>query len=462
MKLLAAALLLCLLAPAIAGDEPEAPAAPKRLVFLGLNAQGAEEWLRATDGAVVVRVPRGEYRRRPYEPAATTADAKAVAVESFYVDKFEVTNARFARFLTARGRDLAKLWREDVPGVVRRDDGFAAAPGMEEFPVTAATGLGALAYAEWAGARIPKQTEWEKAAGGPDGRVFPWGDEPPDASRANFGRPEARGAERVGSHAAGASFYGCMDMAGNVYDRVMVERGGRGAPAMLKGGSWVSTHPLNLRVLDLCMQSTEVADRSVGFRCAMDDDEPERPARTATAPPVLRLATDFDAAVEEAKRRRVPVFLSLLFDTCGQCDRTRAELFRDPRFIAYCNENLVAIVGNAPGDAGDDPHPARADGSCPLYPGLSCEQHVETYSRGLQVVGTFIVSPGNFVLHPDRMKKGAAVDVILVRELDLPKWGDDVDTYLAAFEKARAAMTAPADGAKSDTPLAEPKPESPK
>jgi formylglycine-generating enzyme required for sulfatase activity len=455
MRLLSAALSLALCVPVLARDEPPAPAAPKRIVFLALNAQGAEEWLRVTDGAVVVRVPRGDYLRRPYEPSATTAEPKAVSVESCYVDKYEVTNARFARFLAARGRDLSKLWREDVPGVVRRGDGFAAAPGMDEFPVTAATGFGALAYAEWAGARLPQQIEWEKAAGGPTGRVWPWGSEPPDASRANFGRPEARGPERVGSHAAGASFYGCMDMAGNVYDRVIVQRGAREAPAMLKGGSWASPHPLNLRVLDLCMQPTEVADRTVGFRCAMDDDEPERPTRTAAAPPALKLATDFDAAVEEAKRRHVPVFLSLLFDTCGQCDRTRAELFRDPRFVAYCNENLVVIVGHAPGDADDEPHPAREGGACPLYPGLSCEQHLELYSRGLQVVGSFVVSPGNFVLHPDRMKKGAAADVILVREFDLPKWGDDVDAYLAAFEKARAAMAAeatPPDATKSETP----------
>lgn len=461
MRPIAAALALCFLVPAFAGDERPAaePAAPKRLVFLGLNAQGAEEWLRAKDGAVVVRVPRGEYLRRPYEPSATTADPKPVAVESCFVDKFEVTNARFARFLAARGGDLSKLWRESVPGVVRHGDGFAASPGLEEYPVTAATGLGALAYAEWAGARLPQQVEWEKAAGGPEGRVFPWGDEPPDASRANFGRPEARGADRVGSRAAGASFYGCMDMAGNVYDRVMVQRGARETPAMIKGGSWASPHPLNLRVLDLCMQSAEVADRTVGFRCAMDDDEPERPTRTAAAPPVLKLATDIDAAVAEAKRRRVPVFLSLLFDTCGQCDRTRAELFRDPRFVAYCNENLVAVVGHAPGDAQDDPHPPRADGACPLYPGLTCEQHVELYSRGLQVVGSFMVSPGNFVLHPDRMRKGAAADVILVREVDLPKWGDDVDAYLAAFERARAAMAA--GDAKSAAAPSETKPESP-
>lgn len=429
-------------APAAAAPAPAASApAPTPLVYIGLNAQGAEEWLRVKDGATVIRVPRGPYVKRPYEPSGTTWEPKAVAVESCFVDKFEVTNARFARFLSEQTGDLAKLWDASVPGVERKGERFAASAGLEEFPVTAATGLGAVAYAAWAGGHIPTQLEWEKAAGGPDGRVWPWGDEPPDATRANFGRPSARGPERVGSHAAGASFYGCMDMAGNVYDRVVAPRGGpHPMPVMIKGGSWASPHPLNLRVLDMCMQPQEVADRTVGFRCAMDDPEPERATKSAAARPVLKLATDFDAAVLEAKRRNVPVFLSLLFDTCGQCDRTRAELFRDPRFIAYCNENLVVIVGHQPGDAFEDPHPANADGTCPLYPGLTCVQHNALFACGLEVVNTFVVSPGNFVLNPAKMKKGAGADAVLVPELDLPKWGNAVDDYIAAFEKAKRAM----------------------
>jgi formylglycine-generating enzyme required for sulfatase activity len=433
--------------PAPAAAAP-APAAPPPLVFLAINAQGAEEWLRVKDGATVVRVPRGAFSKRPYEPSATTKEPKSIPVESCFIDKYEVTNARFARFLAEQKGDLAKLWDARVPGVERKGEGFAATPGLEEFPVTAATGLGAAAYAAWAGGRIPTQFEWEKAAGGPQGRVWPWGDEAPDAARANFGRPAARGPERVGSHAAGASFYGCMDMAGNVYDRVITQRGSHAAPVMVKGGSWASPHPLNLRVLDLCMQPQEVADLTVGFRCAMDDPDPERATRTAEPAPVLKLATDFDAAVEEAKRRNVPVFLSLLFDTCGQCDRTRAELFRDPRFVAYCNENLVVIVGHQPGDAIDDPHPAGEGGACPLYPGVTCDQHDTLFARGLDVVKTFVVSPGNFVLHPAKVKKGAGADAMLVTEMELPKWGNPVDDYLAEFEKARKAMAPPAEPAK--------------
>jgi formylglycine-generating enzyme required for sulfatase activity len=434
---------LCLPAYA-AEDAAPSPKQPPRLVYVGLNAQGAEEWARVKDGAIVVRVPRGTYLKRPYERSSTTDPGKPVAVESFFMDKYEVTNARFARFLAeARPAELSKIWHEDVPGIVRVGDSFGAAPGMDEFPVTAATGVGAMAYAAWAGARIPNPQEWEKAAAGPDGRIWPWGSEPPDAVRANFGRPEPRGPERVGSHPSGASWYGCMDMAGNVYDRVLTQNGPHTSPAMIKGGSWASPHPLNLRVLDMCMQSKDVADRTVGFRCAMDDDEPQRPSRTAAAAPALKLATDFDAAVAEARKRHVPIFVSLLVDTCGQCDRTRTQLFRDPKFVEYCNQNLVVVVGHDPGDAFQDPHPKAADGSCPLYPGLTCPQHEELFGRGLEVVGRFVVSPGNFVLDPDKVKKGAGNDCILVREMELPKWGNPVDAYLAAFERARQAMSPP-------------------
>jgi len=252
--------------PAPAAGSP-APAAAPPLLYLGLNPQGAEEWLRVKDGATLVRVPRGPYAKRPYEPSGQTKETREAPVESCFIDKYEVTNARFARFLADQKGDLAKLWDPAVPGVERRGDAFAASPGKEEFPVTAATGVGATAYAAWAGGRIPTQFEWEKAAGGPQGRVWPWGDEPPDAARANFGRPAARGPERVGSHAAGASYYGCMDMAGNVYDRVLTQRGPHAAPVMVKGGSWASPHPLNLRVLDLCMQPQEVAD-AVRWLCS--------------------------------------------------------------------------------------------------------------------------------------------------------------------------------------------------
>ncbi|MGQ0615269.1 MAG: SUMF1/EgtB/PvdO family nonheme iron enzyme [Planctomycetaceae bacterium] len=424
-----------LLAAAVAAADAEQP-----LLYLGLNARGAEEWLRVKDGARVIRIPGGEYLRRPYEGGPAIEEPKPFAVASFFLDQCEVTNAQFARFLAAVPSPDG-LWREGIPGIVRGTDGFAPAPGLDRHPVTAATGRGALEYARWVGARLPTQVEWEKGGGGAEGNLYPWGDEPPDATRANFGRPHPRGPMPVGSFAAGASPYGCLDMAGNVYDRVLTPaRGGELLPVMLKGGSWLSPHPLNLRVLDLCMQPIEVADRSVGFRCAMDDPAPERPVRAASPPPPLRIARDFGAAVKEARERRVPIFLALMLETCGQCDRTREQCFKDARFVAYCNERMVVVIGHQPGDAVLDPHAPLEGGGCPLYAGVSCDEHERLFQEGFEVVGRFAVSPGNFVLHPDRVKRGAGSDAMLIAEAALPKWGDAVEGYLSAFEKAREAL----------------------
>jgi formylglycine-generating enzyme required for sulfatase activity len=394
------------------------------LIFLRVNPAGAEEWFRVKDGATVVRIPGGEYARRPYEGKIATRKPQPFFVESFFVDRTEVTNAQYARFLNAVPEG-AKFVRPAVPGLQRTEQGWRATPGLGAHPVTACTGDGAVAFAKWVGGRIPTTPEWEKAAGGVEGRLWPWGDAQPDGTRANFGGEG--GLLPVGSFKAGASPYGCLDMAGNATERTMTERG----PIVIKGGSWVTPHTLNLRVLDMCVQPMEVAEHSVGFRCAMDDPEPKREARKAEKQAVLSIAKSWEAALAEARERNVPIFLSLQFDTCGQCDRTRAQLFRDPRFVAYCNERMVVAVGHKPGDAEDEPHLEHEDGSCSLYPGLKCYEHHAVFTKAIQVVGRFQVSPGNFVVASDGK-------TVLVRERELPKWGWAVEEYLARFEKARA------------------------
>ena len=106
------------------------------------------------------------------------------------------------------------------------------------------------------------------------------------------------------------------------------------------------------------------------------------------------------------------------------------------------NRNMVVCIGHDPSHAQDKPHPENADGSCPLYPGLTCDDHFIAFRAAIRVVGGFSSSPGNFVLHPDYCEKGAGPKAMLVREMELPKWGNAVDEYIAAFERARAAMAA--------------------
>lgn len=398
-----------------------APAHAEELIFLHVNERGAEEWLRIKDGATVVRIPRGEYQRRAYEGKIATQKPKPQFVESFYVDRTEVTNRQFALFLNETHD--AKAVKHGIPGIRRGQMYWQVTPGLENHPVTAATGHGAVAYAKWMGGYVPSIPEWEKAAGGAQGNLWPWGDAKPDRTRANFGGEG--GPMRVGSFAAAASPYGCLDMAGNVYERTMSDRGA----VVIKGGAWVSTNALNLRVLDMCVQPMEVAERSVGFRCAMRDPQPERATRKKAKRATLKYAKSWKAAVAEATKRGVPIFLSLQFDTCGQCDRTRAQLFRDPRFVAYCNEKMVVAAGHRPGDAVDDPHLEHEDGSCSIYPGLKCHEHHAVFNQAIMAVGRFAVSPGNFVLSPDGKK-------VLIAERELPKWGWATEQYLAAFERA--------------------------
>ena len=110
--------------------------------------------------------------------------------------------------------------------------------------------------------------------------------------------------------------------------------------------------------------------------------------------------------------------------------------------MAYANEHVVTVIGHAPGDAMDEPHAELESGACSLYPGITCMEHIDAYRKGLGVMGGFSVSPGNFVLHPDRAEKGAGEKALLAGEWDLPKWGNAVEAYIAVFERSRDALAA--------------------
>lgn len=244
-----------------------------------------------TDAAEVPRLLETFGVRRA-ELFTSESPRRLVTLGSFYLDRHEVTNARFRRFLERhhewrRGRIPASLHNGDY---LKHWDGDEFPQGKGDHPVVNVTWHAAVAFCRAEGKRLPTEAEWEYAArGGLKGGAFPWGDEMPDATRANFHASNIGGTSAVGSYAANG--YGLFDMAGNVWEFVADEWGpyAPGAASnpvagrdlfsageaylrvstrrVIRGGSYGGA-PVNLRVAYRDSHPPEGARDFVGFRCA--------------------------------------------------------------------------------------------------------------------------------------------------------------------------------------------------
>lgn len=174
---------------------------------------------QAADLTPMIRIPAGSFVMGRDDGPDDERPAHRVDLPAFEIDRTPVTNRQFARFLdvvgprSARGEPHYDVDDSDAR-IHRHGAAWQPDTGAANDPVVEASWLGARAYCAWVGRRLPTEAEWEKAARGPDGRRFPWGAEPPDATRAHFngGWNDLR---PVGSFPPGASPYGVLDMAGN-------------------------------------------------------------------------------------------------------------------------------------------------------------------------------------------------------------------------------------------------------
>jgi len=223
---------------------------------MGMTA-GQEQWLR----------DQGWWA----EWMANELPARRVSLGEYYIDKYEVTNLQYQSFVAATGRDQPKF--ADVTDAMDARQ-----------PVVGINWYDATNYCAWAELRLPTGAEWEKAARGTDGRMFPWGNEF-DCTRVNGPGSECDGydiAAPVGSFPEGTSPYGVMDMVGNVWERVAnTFEDGRGET---RGGSWHSPRPY------LRASTRGISDLSYpgglphnGFRCARDAHS-QAPVLTNTLP----------------------------------------------------------------------------------------------------------------------------------------------------------------------------------
>lgn len=275
-----------------AAPVPSAPTPLQEKVAVGVYPPGT--LTPGIDGAPMVLVPGGEFLMGSDDGNDDEKPPHRVYLDTFALDTYEVTNARFQQFVQATGyRTTAEragdtwTWRKP-----RQEHSTLA--GLEQHPVVQVSQEDAKAYCQWAGKRLPTEAEWEKAARGTDGRQYPWGNTF-DGSRLNFcdrnclyGDKATNSAYQytapVGQYDSGKSPYGAYDMAGNVWEWVADlydARYYRNSPtrnpqgpessseAVVRGGRWYLDAP-DVRVPHRSRLAPSFRGVVIGFRCAMD------------------------------------------------------------------------------------------------------------------------------------------------------------------------------------------------
>lgn len=235
-----------------------------------------------TDAAEMVLIPAGEFQMGSNSGDPDEKPVHTVYLDAFFIDKYEVTVAQYKQFLAATGHpEPKKCW----------DDPQYNQPN---YPVVGVTWYDAMAYAEWAGKRLPTEAEWEKAArGGLVGKKYPWGDAAPEddeQGRANYdflGASDEKTTYPVGSFPPNG--YGLYDMAGNAWEwcldeyqqnfyaisprenplagEVLANYKGITSERVIRGGSWENYDNL-IRVSN---RNREHPTQSyyLGFRCVV-------------------------------------------------------------------------------------------------------------------------------------------------------------------------------------------------
>jgi formylglycine-generating enzyme required for sulfatase activity/ribosomal protein L40E len=151
----------------------------------------------------MVFVPGGDYTIGRDDGDAIARPAHAVTLSPFFIDRTEVTNAEYKKFVDATAHKAPSDWK---------DGSYPA--GRDNWPVTNVSWQDATDYAEWIGKRLPTEAEWEAAARGTDNRLYPWGNE----WRPSYANVQKKGITEVGQYRDGASPVGALDMIGNVWE----------------------------------------------------------------------------------------------------------------------------------------------------------------------------------------------------------------------------------------------------
>ena len=252
--------------------------------------QAAVETVKGKDGALMILIPAGPFTMGSNDGLPAERPEHSVTLDAYFIDRYEVSLQLYGRFLQEAQHDAPSTWDDEAANTV----GDRPAVGM--------VWADAAAYCSWAGKRLPTEAEWEKAARGTDGRRYPWGHMQPFVDIANYNRgvwvseaitlaSVSGGVEgmsvRHGLKDGGRSPYGLHHMAGNAaewvndwYDREYYSKSpeknptgpDKGEKKVLRGGSWADL-PIGLRVSARMSAEPDFQDRTIGFRCAMDNQK---------------------------------------------------------------------------------------------------------------------------------------------------------------------------------------------
>jgi formylglycine-generating enzyme required for sulfatase activity len=234
-----------------------------------------EAKIRSADNTVMVYVPSGVFQMGSDEidrhAKASEKPPHAVTVDAFWIDKYEVSNAQYARCVEVDACQEAAFARD-------------VTYNKADFPVVGVSWKHASDYCLWAGGRLPTEAEWEYAARGPERPIYPWGDTF-ESSQANV-RGDDDNYEYtapVDSFPAGASWVGAVNMAGNVWE--WVETWYDGYPGttfesdyfgttykVLRGGGW-DIDAEYVRAANRLPVPPVIYPNYVGFRCVVEEHE---------------------------------------------------------------------------------------------------------------------------------------------------------------------------------------------
>jgi formylglycine-generating enzyme required for sulfatase activity len=230
--------------------SPETKASDKNQPETDVEKPIGESHVRhPVDGRLMAKVDGSVFLSGP--------ENEPIWLPTFYIDVYPVTNAEYARFLAATAHTPPPHWTDGRPP-----------EDLGDHPVVFVTWNDATAYGEWAGKSLPSGQQWEKAARGTRGTVYPWGDQPTPA-KCNVRENGVGSTTAVTCYQSGVSPYGVFDLCGNIWEWCSTEtRPGRHE---LKGGAWTSPF-LRATPSSFNDAAASMYDDDTGFRCTATTD----------------------------------------------------------------------------------------------------------------------------------------------------------------------------------------------